>query len=100
MEVITANSLADGRVVFQSLTGWVHDINAAEVLLTKEGAAVALARASADAAHNVVVEPYAITVRQERSGLVAVRLREAIRASGPTTGNSKHTDAAAPDAAS
>ena len=88
MEVITANSLADGRVVFQTATGWVHDISGAEILEGKDAVAVALARGVADAALNRVVDPYAIVVTRTAGRVVPARLREAIRAGGPTTGNS------------
>ena len=87
--MITANSLGDGRVVFQTPTGWVHEIAGAEILLSKEGLESALARANADAAANRVVEPYAIEVKREGSRLIPVKLRERIRAEGPTTGHSK-----------
>ncbi len=88
MEVITANSLGDGRVVFQTATGWVHDIDGAELLEGKEAVATALARAVADAALNRIVDPYAIVVARNAGRIVPARLREAIRAGGPTTGNS------------
>jgi hypothetical protein len=88
MEAITANSLGEGRVVFQTATGWVHDINGAELLEGKEAVAAALARAMTEAALNRVVEPYAIVVTRAAGRLVPARLREAIRAAGPTTGNS------------
>jgi hypothetical protein len=89
MEVITANSLGDGRVVFQTGTGWAHDIAAAEILASKEALEAALARANADASSNRVVEPYAIEVKRDGGRLVPVKLRERIRAEGPTTGHSK-----------
>lgn len=99
MEVITANSLADGRVVFQTTAGWNRDIGRAEILESKESVAAALARANADAAANRVVEPYAIEVKRSAAGLTPLRLRERIRAEGPTTGNSKLHASAASDAA-
>ena len=89
MQIITANSLGDGRVVFQTTTGWSLDIGDAQPLDGEEMAAAALARANADAAANRVVEPYLIDVRDEAGRLVPARLRERIRAGGPTTGNSK-----------
>lgn len=88
MEIITANSLGDGRVVFQTAAGWDHDIGHAEILEGKDAVAAALARANADAALNRVVEPYAIAVTRAAGRIAASRLREAIRAGGPTTGNS------------
>lgn len=95
MEIITANRLGDGRVVFQSASGWSHDIAHAAVLHTKDAVAAALDRANADAAANLVVEPYAVEVKQSASGLVPARLRERIRADGPTTGSSRHENGTA-----
>jgi hypothetical protein len=92
MEVITANSLADGRVVFQTAFGWSLHLDEAEVLRGKEAVEAALRRAAADASANRVVEPYAIAVTQADGEIVPVRLREKIRAEGPTTGNSKLVD--------
>jgi hypothetical protein len=93
VQVITANSLKDGRVVFQTAFGWSLHIDEAELLETKESVTAALTRAHADAAANRVVEPYAIEVSRSGEDLVPVRLRERIRADGPTTGNSKPTAA-------
>jgi hypothetical protein len=95
MEVITANNLANGRVVFQTAFGWSFHLDEAELLPSKETVETALQRANADAAANRVVEPYAIDVKRSGDELVPVRLREKIRADGPTTGNSK-TPAASP----
>ncbi len=95
MTVITANSLKDGRVVFQTAGGWTLDIDRAELLETKDAIEAALARAAKDAAENRVVDPYAIEVTRDGARLVPVRLRERIRAAGPTTGNSKVKDGAA-----
>lgn len=88
MQVITANSLGDGRVVFQTPTGWSHDIGLADVLDTPTALETALARANLAAAQNRVVEPYAIDVKRGPGGLQPTKLRERIRADGPTTGNS------------
>jgi sulfite reductase (NADPH) hemoprotein beta-component len=99
MEIITANSLGDGRVVFQTHTGWSQNIEQAEVLDSADATALALARAKIAAAANRVVEPYAIEVKRGPGGLVPVRLRERIRAEGPTTGNSKPAETLRPEAA-
>jgi len=93
MEIITANHLAGGRVVFLAPFGWSHYIGDALVLETKESVAAALARADADAAENRVVEPYAIEVKREGGRLLPTRLRERIRAEGPTTGHSRDVSA-------
>jgi len=95
MQIITANSLGDGRVVFQTPTGWSHDIGFADVLDSAGALEIALARANLAAAQNRVVEPYAVDVKRGPAGIVPVKLRERIRAEGPTTGNSRHKAAAA-----
>jgi hypothetical protein len=89
MEILTANSLGDGRVVFRTATGWSTRIDEAEVLASKEAVAAAVALAEADAAANKVVEPYAVAVALDGGHLVPSKLRERIRATGPTAGNSK-----------
>jgi hypothetical protein len=91
-EIVTANRLGDGRVVFQTASGWSHEIARATLLDTAEAVAAALDRANADAAANLVVEPYAIAVRSSAEGPIPTRLRERIRAEGPTTGSSRHGD--------
>ena len=93
MEIVTANSLGDGRVVFQTPTGWSRAIEQAEVLETKEATLLALARANIAASANRVVDPYAIEVKRGPTGLLPLRLRERIRVDGPTTGHSKPKDA-------
>jgi Protein of unknown function (DUF2849) len=84
-DIIAANRLADGLVVFQTKDGtWTEDFNRAAVHPGGDGTAHALKTALADEAANVVVEPYAVPV-EERNGHVAPKsLREAIRAAGPT----------------
>lgn len=99
MQVITANSLRDGRVVFQTAGGWSIEIEDAEAWDTKEAVAAALARAAADAAANRVVDPYPIDVTRDGHRLVPAKLRERIRADGPTTGHSKPKGDAARDQA-
>lgn len=89
VEIVTANRLSDGRVVFLAADGWTRDIAAALVPADKEALDAALARAAADAAANLVVEPYAIAVRRDGATLVPERLRERIRVGGPTTGSSR-----------
>ncbi len=94
LSIITGNSLGEGLVVFQTAGGWSLDIGHAEVLETDDALAAALARANADAAANRVVEPYSVEVTRVGARLVPVRLREQIRADGPTVGHSKDKDSA------
>ncbi|HEX2255119.1 MAG TPA: DUF2849 domain-containing protein [Afifellaceae bacterium] len=89
LQIVTANSLGDGRVVFLARNGWSRRIAEALVLERKDETETALARAEADAAANQVVGPYAVDVRLERGLPLPLRLRERIRLGGPTTGNSR-----------
>ena len=84
-DVITANRLTDGVVVFQTVgASWTEDFNRAAVLPDPQATASALARAKQDETNNIVVEPYAIVVEERNGHLAPKALREAIRASGPT----------------
>jgi len=99
LSIITGNSLGEGLVVFQSASGWTRSIAEAETYETKETLDAAVARANADAAANRVVEPYPIEVIRQGARIVPVRLREKIRAAGPTTGHSKDKSSAVEDRA-
>jgi hypothetical protein len=99
MEIVTANRLGDGRVVFQATSGWSEGIDDAEVLESKTAVELAIARANRDAAANRVVEPYAIEVKRTAAGLVPLRLRERIRAEGPSAGHSHRRPAVRDEAA-
>lgn len=82
--IITANSLGDGLVVFLAGDGgWTHSLDAARVI-APDALADALAYAKAQHDARIVVEPYEIEVVLEAGRPVPVRLRERIRAAGPT----------------
>ncbi len=84
-DVITANRLADGVVVFQTAeAGWSEDFNRAATLADAEATKAATALALKDAAQNVVVDVYAFAVEVRNGHVVPKALREAIRAAGPT----------------
>jgi sulfite reductase (NADPH) hemoprotein beta-component len=84
--MITANRLSDGIVVFLSAEGgWTEDFHAGAVLGDAEAKAAALAASAASAAANEVIDPYWIDLEPRGGRLVPKALREAIRASGPTT---------------
>ena len=87
LQAITANRLDDGLVVFLAAGGrWVEAVHAAEAY---EGAAVeaALAVALAAETDRIVLGPYAIDVAVGPAGIEPTRLRERIRAFGPTAGS-------------
>ena len=77
-QIVTANRLIDGIVVFQDEAGgWSEDFARAAA---HEDAAAALARASQDVAASLVVDPYAIEVELRNGHYAPKALREAIRA--------------------
>ncbi len=81
-QIVTANRLIDGIVVFQDEAGgWSEDFARAAA---HEDAAAALARAGEDVAASLIVDPYAIEVELRNGHYAPKALREAIRASGPT----------------
>jgi hypothetical protein len=85
MKVLTANRLTDGEAVWYSRDrGWVETIDAAEVAGDKS-AEVELERAGKAAiANNEVVDVELIDVDLVDGVIRPLRLRERIRAAGPT----------------
>lgn len=86
LQVVTANRLIDGIVVyFTADDGWSPWISDARILDDEQTAEAALALARAAVGRNHVVDPYLIDVTQEAATIKPVRYRETIRAKGPTT---------------
>jgi hypothetical protein len=86
-QAVTANDAANGLVVFRTPAGrWVGDLGDASVAETEPAAELLLAAALQDAVENRVVEPYLIDVAHDGGTVRALKLREAIRAEGPTVG--------------
>ena len=84
-QVITANRLRDGAVVFVGPSrAWVDRLAEAEVFTAVEASTAALQVAQKDEAANLVLDIYAIDVVERSGALKPVKLREAIRAQGPT----------------
>jgi hypothetical protein len=84
-KAITGNRLDDGRVVFLDEDGgWAHDFAAA--LLVSDGPELDQATAYAQSQHDarIVIEPYAIDVAVVDGRPTPARIRERIRAEGPT----------------
>lgn len=81
--MITAQLLADGANVWMDAAGnWTTDINKGQYV--SEADAEALLKKAADAvAKCLIVGPYAIDVVAD-GAVVPVRIREQIRANGPT----------------
>jgi hypothetical protein len=81
--VLTANRLKIGEVVYWGGQGWVPHFSDAEVLSDAD-ADSALKGASAWVLKGEVVGPYLFDVRVNGGHAVPVKIREAIRAAGPT----------------
>ncbi|PIO96714.1 hypothetical protein CJ014_24045 [Pleomorphomonas carboxyditropha] len=84
-EILTANRLSDGDVVYRTAAGdWVTDVDAAEPIDGAERLAAAQAAADADVKASRVLDVVAIAVEIADGRIVPKRLRERIRAFGPT----------------
>jgi hypothetical protein len=83
-DIITANRLIDGTVVFQADSGWVEDFARAAIYEGADASKAALALAKQDEARDIVVDVYAIVVELRGGHYAPKALREFIRASGPT----------------
>lgn len=84
-QIVTANDLISGDVVFRTADGaWARDVNAAGVLADKAAAEAAHAAALGDVKAAVVVDVALIDVTAAEGKVVPVKLRERIRAFGPT----------------
>jgi hypothetical protein len=83
-QMLTANRLADGDVVYWRAGGWVEAFADGDVFSAEAEAEAALAAARKFVADNVVVNPYLFDVRAEADGVLPVKEREIIRAAGPT----------------
>jgi hypothetical protein len=85
MKIITANRLGDGAVVFLSAEGWVTDIVDSAVLNAPDAIEAGFVTAERSASEQEIVGVEAIEVSlDENRSPVPIRLRERIRAFGPT----------------
>lgn len=84
-QVLTANRLDDGRVVFLTPTGdWSPDLNDACTVSDDDAAQELSAVGALAEAACTVIGPYLIEVIEDEGQLRATVFREAIRAAGPT----------------
>ena len=85
-QVLTANRLIDGAVVFLALDEtWVTRLDDLRVAVGKDDAAALEAIGARDVAAQIVVGPYLIDVAEENGHVAPSRYRERIRAFGPST---------------
>lgn len=84
-EILTANRLYDGDVVYRTASGeWVADVDAAELIDGTEQLVAAEAAAQADVKASKVLDVVTVPVDVNDGHVVPKRLRERIRAFGPT----------------
>lgn len=85
IQVITANRLLDGRVVFFTAAhSWDSNVDTAEVFADPAAAEGAIQLAQNAVVAGEIVDPYAIAVSTADGHVVPTILRERIRAEGPT----------------
>jgi hypothetical protein len=82
-QMLTANRLVDGDVLYRKGAGWVLALADGDVY-DEAAAAAALAAAQAEAGLNTFVSPYLFEVRISDGVIIPVKEREIIRAAGPT----------------
>jgi hypothetical protein len=84
-KVLTANRLGDGIAVWLNATGeWVEDLQNALIARHPEAAASLEDIGKRDFSANLVVDVAIVDVSEEGGQIWPLRLRERIRAAGPT----------------
>lgn len=81
-QILTANRLRDGEVVYWRQGGWVGDFCEAELLSEDASAKAALAAADTFVRDRFAVNPYLFEVRA--ADFSPLEQRERIRAAGPS----------------
>ena len=85
-QVISANRLSDGIVVFRASGGaWVEQLRDAEILPDASAVKAAMGLGEKDVLANHVIEVAAFDVAVKGDHVEPVHLRDKIRAKGPTT---------------
>ena len=85
MKIVTANRLSDGRVIYAGLNN--QPVERLDEASTLDEAAAEIVLAEVAARPDVFVNPYLVEV-QDRAPSGRDRLKERIRAAGPTVGHS------------
>ncbi|WP_034992811.1 DUF2849 domain-containing protein [Beijerinckia mobilis] len=91
-QIISANRLSDGLVVYFTTEGaWVVAIGEATIFTDAEAAKSALELARGDVKKNLIVDPFLVEVTTATQSVAAVKLRDTIRAKGPTIDYAAHS---------
>lgn len=84
-QVLTANRLDDGEVVYLAADGaWVLSLSAAKILATAAEGAVDLKIGEQAEREQLIVHAYLFDVTIRDGQVKPVKMREVIRAAGPT----------------
>ena len=83
-QMLTANRLRDGDVVYWRAGDWVDAFGEGDVFSAAAEAEAALEAAWKSVAANVVVNPYLFDVRAEADDVQPATEREIVRAAGPS----------------
>ena len=83
-QMLTANRLRDGEVLYRKGNGWALQLADADVYADQSSADAALAAAQGELKQNDFVAPYLFEVRTDGGKVTPVKEREIIRAAGPT----------------
>ncbi len=84
VQILTANRLRDGEVVYWRAGGWTALLDEAERFSDPAGAKAALAASESSVRAQTIVKPYLFEARTDETGTHPVKEREIIRAAGPT----------------
>jgi hypothetical protein len=85
VQVLTANRLGDGTVVFLNFDGdWVVGLTGVVIARSPDEARGLQARGQFDAGRNLVVDPYLVDMREVAGALLPLRQRERVRLQGPS----------------
>jgi hypothetical protein len=84
IEIITANRLRDGAVVYWKQGGWTVTLADADQFTDRETCVAALTLAQERVAAGEVINPYRFEARRDNAIAIPVKERELIRASGPS----------------
>lgn len=84
MKILTANRLTDGEAVWYAKGRWAETIEGADLAADKDAEAALETIGQAAYANNQVVDVNLIDVAVVDGAIKPLRLREVIRAAGPT----------------
>lgn len=85
VQVLTANRLGDGAVVFLNFDGdWAASLTGVVIARSPDEARGLEARGLFDARRNLVVDPYLVDMRELAGALLPLRQRERVRLDGPS----------------